>query len=131
MPIDRLRSASWATTSGFFVLALYALGPALLVAAIAMPASGVRTFAYNAAFSVFPQVCAHAASLSACSRAGGLSSVWSWFLWLPVVVGFGYVMRSAPLQRRILLGIATVIAVMALLQCIVHAAGWQQYVDAL
>ena len=131
MPIARLRSASWAATSGFFVLALYALGPALLVAAIAMPESGVGTFVYNAAFSVFPQVCAQAASRSACSRAGGLAAAWSWFLWFPVVVGFGYVMRRAPLPRRLLVGLATVIAVMALLQCIVHAAGWQQYVDAL
>ena len=131
MVSDRHRQASWAATSAVFVVALLALGPILLLASFAMPTDRLGSFAYDMAFSVFPHVWPRGAPLEDCRRATGLPVLWSWLLWVPIAVCYGFRLHTAPLRRRVLIGVLLVVAVLALLQGIVHGAGLQQYIDAL
>ena len=131
MRIDPIRAASWTTTSVAFVVGLLLLGPILFVASFAMPTARVGMLAYNAAFSVFPAICLTGTPFGECSRVGGVPAYWSWFVWLPIAAVFGYFMRTASLQRRILAWALTVITIIALLQGIMRAAGWQQFIDAV
>jgi hypothetical protein len=131
MVSDRPNLASWAATSAVFVIALLALSPVLLVTSLAMPTGRLGSFMYDMAFSVFPHVCANDAPVENCSRATGLPVLWSWLLWFPIAMYYGFLVHAAPLRRRVLIGVLLVIAVLALLQGIVHGAGLQQYIDAI
>jgi hypothetical protein len=131
MVANRHHLASWAANSAVFVGALLALGPVLLVASFAMPTDRIGSVVYDMAFSIFPQVCAQNTPLSECSRASGLPVLWSWLLWVPSAVCYGFLMREAPTSRRVLVGVVFVIIVLGLLQGIVHGAGLQQYIDAV
>jgi len=131
MASERLHVSSWATTSGLFVLALLALGPVLFFAAFAMPTESLGTFTYDMGQSVFPLICPRGTPLGSCYLVRGLPALWSWLVWLPAAVSYGYVMRSAPIRLRVLVGVLIVIAIMALFQGIIHIAGWAQYIDAV
>jgi hypothetical protein len=126
-----LRLGSWTATSGLLVLALFALGPLLFFLSFAISTERLGMFAYGMAQSVFPLICPESVRLSACYMVKGVASWWSWLLWLPIVISYGYFLRNSRIRVRIVVGIVVVVFVMATLQAILHIGGWRQYIDAV